>query len=82
MKLLEFFQKDELFLDWKFIQNKFGDFVDDMKNCQQNSEYHGEGDVFTHTQMVHSKLLKLLTVGYPPCFSISSTHLDENVGPQ
>ena len=31
----------------------------EMKNTQQNPVFHGEGDVFTHTQMVCRKLVKM-----------------------
>ena len=31
----------------------------EMKNTQQNPAFHGEGDVFTHTQMVCRELVRM-----------------------
>ena len=37
---------------WDAMESLFGTFFSDMRTVQQNPMYHGEGDVFTHTQMV------------------------------
>lgn len=36
-----------------------GTCFSDMKNTQQNPAFHGEGDVYTHTRMVISELLRM-----------------------
>ncbi len=43
--------------DWASIE-KF-DWVEPMKNCPQDTIYHAEGDVWTHTRMVVFELMQL-----------------------
>lgn len=40
-------------IDWKAAESSpFGSVIADMKRTAQDPVYHGEGDVWTHTQMV------------------------------
>ena len=45
-------------LDWDDLSNSY-DWISDMKGVPQDPIWHGEGDVYTHTKMVVSELLKL-----------------------
>ncbi len=47
-------------IDWNAVeQSKFKNFSVKMKKTWQNPVWHGEGDVWTHTQMVCEELVKL-----------------------
>lgn len=47
-------------LSWKEIEASFfGIFFSEMENTGQNPKYHGEGDVYIHTQMVCNEVIKL-----------------------
>ncbi len=43
-------------IDWDALETLFGAFFSGMRATQQNPAFHGEGDVFTHTQMVCAAL--------------------------
>lgn len=43
-------------LRWEEIEKDFP-FLDSMKNCLQDPNYHAEGDVWTHTKMVVEKMV-------------------------
>lgn len=46
-------------LDWEALETlPVGRFFPDMKSTPQNPEFHGEGDVYTHTKMVCEELVK------------------------
>lgn len=45
-------------LDWEALSDKF-DWIEDMKETPQDEEWHGEGNVYTHTQMVVNTLVGL-----------------------
>jgi putative nucleotidyltransferase with HDIG domain len=45
-------------IDWEAIASRF-DWFSALANCQQNPEYHAEGDVLTHTKMVCEALVSL-----------------------
>ena len=46
-------------IDWQALPLDMYDFVYLMSRCKQNPVWHGEGDVWTHTQMVCEKLVTL-----------------------
>lgn len=45
----------ELIWDW-LLESEAGGFLTEMQNVMQNPEYHGEGNVYTHTRMVCESL--------------------------
>ena len=45
-------------LDWIDLSNSYN-WISDMKGVPQDPIWHAEGDVFTHTKMVVSELIKL-----------------------
>lgn len=45
-------------IDWKSIEAAFPDWINSMKNCPQEPDYHLEGDVWTHTKMVMNALIE------------------------
>lgn len=45
-------------LDWEDLSNSYT-WISDMKGVPQDPKWHAEGDVFTHTKMVVSELIKL-----------------------
>ncbi len=45
-------------LDWDELVNSYG-WIADMKGVEQDSIWHSEGDVYTHTKMVIEELIKL-----------------------
>jgi predicted kinase len=47
--------------DWTLIESQ--DWVQPMRECPQDPEYHAEGDVWTHTRMVVDALLALPEFG-------------------
>lgn len=47
-------------LNWEEIAaSPLGYFLQDMKRIPQNPQFHGEGDVYIHTQLVCGELIKL-----------------------
>ena len=59
-RLLEFLPQDEGKIDWTKLSNsEFGIFFDAMAKTPQEAEWHGEGDVLTHTKMVVEELVGL-----------------------
>lgn len=44
-------------LNWNEIENQY--WAKEMKKCMQEYDYHGEGDVYTHTKMVVDELMKI-----------------------
>ena len=54
MKISDFFIDDTIKLNFEFIKNL--DIINSMKGVQQNSLYHQEGDVNTHTVYVLFKI--------------------------
>lgn len=47
-------------LNWKEIKDsRFGIFLSEMENTEQNPIFHGEGNVYLHTQMVCNEITKL-----------------------
>lgn len=47
-------------LNWEEIAaSPIGYFLQDMKKIPQNPKFHGEGDVYIHTQLVCGELIKL-----------------------
>ena len=46
-------------IEWSGIENALSSFVIPMSRMEQNSEFHAEGDVWTHTKMVCETLVKL-----------------------
>lgn len=42
--------------DWIQIETLCNEYVEPMKSCIQDPVYHAEGDVWTHTKMVHERL--------------------------
>jgi predicted kinase len=44
-------------LDWTILERT--DWAIELQNCMQEPEFHAEGDVWTHTQMVVNSLLDL-----------------------
>lgn len=47
-------------IDWSGIENSIlSDFVKKMKETMQNPDWHGEGDVWTHTKMICEELVKI-----------------------
>ena len=50
----------EIELNWEEIAASFlGIFFSEMKNTEQNPKFHGEGNVYIHTQMVCAEVAKL-----------------------
>jgi len=45
-------------LNWDLLASKFS-WIEDMKSVMQDSIWHGEGNVFTHTKMVVESLINL-----------------------
>ncbi len=45
-------------INWDELCQRF-DWLEEMKTVQQDPIWHGEGDVFTHTQMVVNELIRL-----------------------
>ncbi|MGN0465551.1 MAG: AAA family ATPase [Lachnospiraceae bacterium] len=46
-------------LNWEDIETSpIGFFFSEMKNVEQNPKFHGEGNVYIHTQMVCAELIK------------------------
>lgn len=58
MKISNFFINNTIKLNFEFIENL--DIINSMKGVQQNSLYHQEGDVHTHTVYVLFKLYYIL----------------------
>ena len=58
MKISDFFINNTIDLNFEFIENL--DIINSMKGVQQNSLYHQEGDVHTHTVYVLFKLYYIL----------------------
>jgi len=56
--LFPFYTEDISKLDWKGIQKNYS-WAADMTGVPQDSIFHAEGDVSTHTRMVIESLLKL-----------------------
>jgi predicted kinase len=70
---------------------EINEYLDKMKNCQQDKEFHGEGDVLIHTEMVLSEVNKLDVkeeqktilwwsallhdIGKPGCSTIEDGHI-------
>lgn len=53
-------QAPEWKIKWQDIENsRCHVFIEEMKNTHQNPVWHGEDDVWTHTQMVCEELVKL-----------------------
>ena len=46
-------------IDWQEIESEYAEWVEPLKNTQQNTLWHGEGDVWTHTRMAVEKLVEL-----------------------
>lgn len=46
-------------IDWSGIENALSSFVISMSQTEQNSAFHAEGNVWTHTKMVCVELVKL-----------------------
>ena len=46
-------------IDWSGIGNALSSFVIPMSRTEQNTTFHAEGDVWTHTKMVCDTLVKL-----------------------
>ncbi len=46
-------------IPWKAIESVFGDFLAPMGHTPQNPQWHGEGDVLTHTKMMLKALVEL-----------------------
>ena len=44
--------------DWQALATRY-DWLAAMRGVRQDSEWHGEGDVFVHTQMVAEAMLAL-----------------------
>lgn len=49
------FLNDDISINWEHL-NRY-DWISAMKNCMQDKEFHAEGDVYTHTQMVVEELM-------------------------
>ncbi len=46
-------------INWRGIETALSSFVIPMSRTEQNPEFHGEGDVWTHTKMVCEALVSL-----------------------
>lgn len=44
-------------INFDLLEKTFPQWINAMKNCPQDSEYHAEGDVWTHTKMVLTELV-------------------------
>jgi putative nucleotidyltransferase with HDIG domain len=51
-------QPPDWHLDWPAIEANFK-WIREMRGCQQDPRYHGEGDVLTHTRMVCEALIAM-----------------------
>lgn len=52
-------QADKQNIPWAAMERALASFVRPMSQTPQNPEYHGEGDVWTHTKMVCQELVSL-----------------------
>ena len=53
-------QKLDWKIDWKRIEvSSFSERIEKLKNTPQNPDWHGEGDVWTHTKMVCEALVSM-----------------------
>lgn len=45
-------------VDWKRIESEYADLVLPLQKTEQDKEWHGEGNVWTHTKMVAESLIR------------------------